>query len=176
MGYVWCSRGTKGFALACPGRMTSVLCILLCQWSSWPTLACFSVSSGLLRSLSFVSTFCFHSSLSLKIETKYNKWSIPLHDFWFREAPFPLILKVFYVCLCVWVLKGMQRTWKFKYIHIWNLISIWALVTQMVKHLPTMQETQVWSLGWEDNLEKEIATHSSTLAWKIPRMEEPGRL
>ena len=39
-----------------------------------------------------------------------------------------------------------------------------------------MRETQVWSLGWEDPLEKEMATHSSTLAWKIPWMEEPGRL
>ena len=46
----------------------------------------------------------------------------------------------------------------------------------MVKHLPTMQETWVWSLGWEDPLEKEMATHFSTLAWKIPWMEEPGRL
>ena len=46
----------------------------------------------------------------------------------------------------------------------------------MVKHLPTMQETQVRSLGQEDPLEKEMATHSSTLAWKIPRVEEPGRL
>ena len=53
----------------------------------------------------------------------------------------------------------------------------WAsLVTQMVKHLPTMQETWVRSLGWEDPLEKEMATHSSTLAWKIPRTKEPGRL
>ena len=46
----------------------------------------------------------------------------------------------------------------------------------MVKHLPTMQETRVQSLGWEDPLEKEMATHSSTLAWKIPWMEEYGRL
>ena len=46
----------------------------------------------------------------------------------------------------------------------------------MVKHLPTMQETQVLSLDQEDPLEKEIATHSSTLAWKIPWTEEPGRL
>ena len=42
--------------------------------------------------------------------------------------------------------------------------------------LPTMQESQVWSLGQEDPLEKQMATHSSTLAWKIPWMEEPGRL
>ena len=49
-------------------------------------------------------------------------------------------------------------------------------MAQMVKHLPTMLETQVQSLGWEDPLEKEMATHSSTLAWKIPWMEEPRRL
>ena len=51
-----------------------------------------------------------------------------------------------------------------------------SLVAQMVKHLPTMRETQVRSLGWEDPLEKEMATHSSTLAWKIPWMEECCRL
>ena len=50
------------------------------------------------------------------------------------------------------------------------------LVAQMVKHLPTMQETQVQSLGWEDPLEKEMATHSSTLARKISWTEEHGRL
>ena len=44
----------------------------------------------------------------------------------------------------------------------------------MVKHLPTMQETQVRSLGQEDPLEKEMATHSGTFAWKIPWMEEVG--
>ena len=46
----------------------------------------------------------------------------------------------------------------------------------MVKHLPTMRETWVRSLGQEDPLEKEMATHSSTLAWKIPWTEEHGRL
>ena len=45
----------------------------------------------------------------------------------------------------------------------------------MVKHLPTMQETRVRSLGQEDPLEKGMATHFSILAWKIPWMEEPGR-
>ena len=48
-------------------------------------------------------------------------------------------------------------------------------MAQTVKHLPTMQETRVQSLGWEDSLEKEMTTHSSTLAWKIPWTEEPGR-
>ena len=50
------------------------------------------------------------------------------------------------------------------------------LLAQMVKCLPAMRETQVQSLDREDPLEKEMATHSSTLAWKIPWTEEPGRL
>ena len=51
-----------------------------------------------------------------------------------------------------------------------------SLVAQTVKHLCTMQETEVQSLGQEDLLEKEMATHSSILAWRIPWMEKPGRL
>ena len=51
-----------------------------------------------------------------------------------------------------------------------------SLVAQTVKRLPAMWETWVQSLGREDPLEKEIATHSSTLAWRIPWTEEPGRL
>ena len=63
--------------------------------------------------------------------------------------------------------------------HFWRVV--WAggqpsLVTQTVKNLPTMQETQVPSLGWEDPLEKGMATHSSIFAWKIPWTEEPGGL
>ena len=46
----------------------------------------------------------------------------------------------------------------------------------MVKHLPAMRKIWIRFLGWEDPLEKEMATHSSTLAWKILWMEEPGRL
>ena len=51
-----------------------------------------------------------------------------------------------------------------------------SLVAQMVKNLPAMQETEVWSLGWEDPLEKGVAIHSSILAWRIPWTEEPGGL
>ena len=57
--------------------------------------------------------------------------------------------------------------------------SIWELDNSLVaqtKHLPTMREISVQSLGQEDPLEKEMATHSSTFAWKIPWTEEPGRL
>ena len=51
-----------------------------------------------------------------------------------------------------------------------------SLVAQRVKNPPAMQETEVRSLGWEDLLEKEMATHSSILAWRVPWTGEPGRL
>ena len=61
--------------------------------------------------------------------------------------------------------------------HDWATSLSWtSLVAQMVKHLSTMWETRVRSLGQEDPLEKEMAIHSSTIAWKIPSTEEPGRL
>ena len=67
----------------------------------------------------------------------------------------------------------MAQAWDFFYF----LFQPWtSLVTQMVKHLPIVQETQVQSLGQEDLLEKEMATHSSILTWKIPSTEEPDRL
>ena len=57
-------------------------------------------------------------------------------------------------------------------------ILVWraSVMTQQVKSPPTVQETQVQSLVWEDPLEKEMATHSSTLAWEVPWTEEPGGL
>ena len=55
-------------------------------------------------------------------------------------------------------------------------MGVTSLVAQTVKHLPTVWETWVQSLGQEDLLEKEMATHFSTLAWKILWTEEPGRL
>ena len=68
-------------------------------------------------------------------------------------------------CSC-WI-----ESFTYLYTHI-----LTSLVAQMVKYLPTMPETRVQSLVWEDPLEKEMATHSSVSAWKIPWMEEPGRL
>ena len=59
--------------------------------------------------------------------------------------------------------------------HIFKLLLI-LLMAQTVKRLSTMQETWVQSLGWEDPLEREMAIHSRTIAWKIPWTEEPGRL
>ena len=71
--------------------------------------------------------------------------------------------------MVAWALSG-------SYFVLWVTSIGISLVAQMVKCLSVMQETRVLSLGWEDPLEKEMATHSSTLAWKIPRTEEPGRL
>ena len=57
------------------------------------------------------------------------------------------------------------------------LLQHWAsLLAQRVKHLPAMRETWVRSLRWEDPLEKEMATHSTILAWRTPWMDEPGGL
>ena len=57
-----------------------------------------------------------------------------------------------------------------------DILRYAALVAQLVKNLPAMQETWVQSLIWEDPLEKEMTTHSSALAWKIPRTEAPDGL
>ena len=87
-----------------------------------------------------------------------------------------------YPC-CVYKVMGVGTHWSE---HVVGRISCrlagmrWELkraflVTQMVKHLPAMQETWVWSLGWEDPLEKEMATQSSILAWRISWAEKPGR-
>ena len=57
-----------------------------------------------------------------------------------------------------------------------NILASSSLVAQTVKCLPTMWETWVQSLRWEDLLQKEMATYSSILAWKMPWTEEPGRL
>ena len=68
----------------------------------------------------------------------------------------------------------MRGLW-FTHTHIYGEGDA-SLVAQMVKHLVAMWKTRVWSLGQEDPLEKEMGTHSSTLAWRIPWMEEPGTL
>ena len=57
-----------------------------------------------------------------------------------------------------------------------SIFSQASLIAQLVKNLPAMWETWVRFLGWEDPLEKEMATHSSILAWRIPWTEEPGGL
>ena len=74
------------------------------------------------------------------------------------------------VCVCVCEMKPSKKSAR-----LTSVISA-SLVAQMVKILPAVQEMQVQSLGQEDPLEKGTATHSSVLAWRIPRTEEPGGL
>ena len=80
-----------------------------------------------------------------------------------------LLLKV---RLLLELLSCPLRNWVFFKVNLIDKgqfsVSWASLVTQMVKNLPTMQETRVWSLGWEDPLEKEMATHSRVLGWRIP--------
>ena len=78
------------------------------------------------------------------------------------------------VRLCACLVSLSRQEWG-----LWSPAVKWAttsLVAQTVKRLPTMREARIQSLGQEDLLEKEMATHSSILAWKIPWTEEPGRL
>ena len=84
---------------------------------------------------------------------RYNSWKIHEDDF-------------FLMWLCPWLRTFLNQ----------NYLVRTSLVAQMAKHLSTMWETWVQSLGREDPLEKEMAIHSSTIAWKISCTEEPGRL
>ena len=86
----------------------------------------------------------------------------PRHFFW--------VVKQARQCVQLKVAKELKMS-----AHI--CVYIWAsLMAQMVKNLPAMRETQVQSLGWDDPLEKGMATHSSILAWRISWSEDPGRL
>ena len=75
------------------------------------------------------------------------------------------------IYLLIWLHQVLAAACRIFDLHYWA-----SLVAHTVKHLSTMWETQVRSLGWEDPLEKEMAIHSRTIAWKTPWTEEPGRL
>ena len=108
-------------------------------------------------------------------------WPGPLETFCFVFSvlpipeclfPFPSWGKFYLICL------------QYVFIPFLSFFSFWdsfnisrtSLVAQTVKRLSTVRETWVRALGWEDPLEKEMAIHSGTIAWKIPWTEEPGRL
>ena len=82
-----------------------------------------------------------------------------------------------FICCCQFLLSSFICSIFLCLFILSNLLYLRSsLVAQMVKHLSTMWETWVWSLGQEDPLEKEMGIHSSTIAWKIPWTEEPGWL
>ena len=106
------------------------------------------------------------------------------HPFPFITSPVTTVnhLPLFYRLLVKWLsyvycdkIKFHILRWR-EVILAYAWVNLNSLVAQTVKCLPTRQETRVQSLGREDLLKKEMATHSSILAWKIPRMEEPDRL
>ena len=113
----------------------------------------------------------------------FSKWSICflfLVHWKFSSqmnARFFWMLVSFEIIMWVLFFIVLIRCYYFKWLSqsMWGLFGA-SLVAQRLKHLPGMRETRVWSLGWEDPLEEEMATHSSTLAWRIPWREEPGRL
>ena len=72
--------------------------------------------------------------------------------------------------------QGIRLEWTLSFALLYYTKSSYSLVAQMVKNPPVMQETQFRSLDQEDPLAKEVATHSSILAWKIPWTEKPGGL
>ena len=93
---------------------------------------------------------------------------------WFN--PNHIITTVSISGLVVEFLPTMQEAWVWFPANARTLMFGASLMAETVKNLPAIQEIQVQSLGWEDLLEKGMATHFSILAWRIPWTEEPGRL
>ena len=117
---------------------------------------------------------CKLQHLSVHFIFTYYSWCISWSFIIWNPSLFPFLM----TCSMKTTSPGEIRMLKTD-IKTYNWNSKWralSLVAQMIKHPTAMWETQVWFLGWEDPLEMEMATHSSTLAWKIPWMNEPGRL
>ena len=113
-------------------------------------------------------------------EDEMAGWHHQLDGYGFEQAPRFGDGQGSLVCCSPWVCKELDMTerlnWTELMLYVVRIFILAFLVAQMVKNLPTVQETWVQSLGREDPLEKGLATHSSILAWRIPWTEEPGRL
>ena len=147
----------------------------------------------------WVLQFCFYPFLGFRAHSCPHICPSTVHIISFKSSPLPgslpgitalpsILVILFFFNFLFYIgiqlinngviVSRIQQSNLLLYIHVSLVVYIQetSLVTQMVKHLPTMWETRVQSLGWKDPLEREMATHSSTLAWKIPWMENPGRL
>ena len=124
---------------------------------------------GVAKNRTRLGDFTFHFHALEKEMATHSRWVPPSHSVYvFQFLHFFVLLLFFFKSLSSVVEKLL-------YTHIWA-----SLVAQTVKekrkNLPAMQETQVWSLDWEDPLENGMATYSSILACRIPWTKEPGRL
>ena len=134
-----------------------LICILLIFSAAEHLFTCFLAICSLWRNVCLHPSFFFNWLVHL--------FNIELHELFVYFGDQSLV--DLFIC------KYAAPFCKFSLYFVYGLLS---LVAQMVKCLPAMWEARVWSLGWEDPLEKEMATHSSKLAWKIPWVKETGRL
>ena len=131
------------------------------------------------QSQGFVFFFFSFTPVSLTLKTVLGpKKALYSIIYWITQCLFKRYVDlIMHSCLAVVVLGWRSMIFKNTAFFYYFLNLIWAsLLAQLVKNLPAMQETWILSLGWEDPLEKEMATHSSILAWKISWTEEPGEL
>ena len=129
--------------------------------------------SILTLAVNFSSVFHFHA-LAYCLTVRWEFW----RDAVWKLGPSFFLLAYARLHLLFYFNKTVDISyWSVILPHLWNSVFSRGLSLRLgAKHLSAMWETRVRSLGWEDPLEKEMVTHSNTLAWKIPWTEEPGRL
>ena len=155
-----------------PGRSYDIL--PRCHWPCWkgPYLESLEGGQGRCRASPQLTTFspCLPSYPRAKKGWCYRLKRVPQKDTLKPQTPRPVNVTSFGDEVFADVIK--VKSYKLR----WALVHRTSLVAQMVKNLPAVQETKVRSLGQEDPLEKEMATHSSILAWRVPWAEEPDGL
>ena len=122
-----------------------------------------------------ITNFYFYQNQTIHFTRKISSL-LPFLDFCSPDANISRILFTIFCDIFFYNVKHITGFPCHFYTFLSLILSNNSLVAQRIKHLPATQETRVRSLGWEDPLEKEMATHSSTLVWRIPWTEEPGRL
>ena len=122
--------------------------------------------------LCYSKSVCFWTRSYIEVEYLFVLMPTWCYFYMFCNTSWYLIMLTLQFGSFSWRLTSVFLVWCI----LQSTVSSVSLVAQMVKGLPAIWETWAGSLGWKDSLEKEMATHSSTLAWKIPWTEEPGRL
>ena len=162
--------------LCCPLLLPSVFQMSHIRWPKYWSFS-FNIipsneHSGLISfRMDWLDLLAVQGTLKSLLQHHSLKASILRHSvFFIVQLSYPYMTTGKTIALTRWTFVGKVISLLF------NMLPRLVLVAQTVKRLPVMRETQVQSLGWEDPLEKEMATHSSILAWRILWIEEPGRL